>query len=301
MNRIHGVIPPMVTPFREDGELDRDAFVSNIEKWNKDPLAGYLVIGSNSETVYLSEEEKIDLLKLTVEHADKNRLIMVGSGLESARETIKLTNKCASVGAHCALVLTPFYYGSSMDSAAMIRFFTEVADHSDIPVYIYNVTKFTHVNISADAVAELSHHKNIAGMKDSNGDVPQLATFLRVADPDFQVMTGTFSAWYPALTMGINATISAMANCCPGEIADTQRLYEEGNPGESLALYQRMFPVNTAVTGTFGIAGLKFACDYLGYSGGHVRNPLSDCSKIQQEQLKVIIDKALKKSINNGE
>ena len=293
MKKIHGTIPPMVTPFKENGDLDSGAFVSNIEKWNKTPLAGYLVIGSNSETVYLSEEEKLELVKLTAEHAEKDRLIIAGSGLESARETIRLTNKCAKLGAHGALILTPFYYGSSMDSKAMIRFFTEVADNSDIPVLIYNVTKFTHVNIGADAVAELSRHKNIVGMKDSNGDVPQLATFLRVADPDFQVMTGTYGAWYPAMTMGITATISAMANCCPNEIAETQELYEAGKQNESFALYQRMFPVNAAVTGTFGIAGLKYACDYLGFKGGHVRNPLSDCSETQKEQLRVIIDKAL--------
>ena len=293
MTKINGVIPPMITPFGEKGELDSKAFVSNIEKWNKDSLAGYLVIGSNSETAYLNEKEKLELVKLTVEHAKKGRLIMVGSGLESARETIKLTNKCAKLGAHCALILTPFYYGSSMDSKAMIRFYTEVADNSSIPILIYNVTKFTHVNIGADAVAELSRHKNIVGMKDSNGDVPQLATFLRVADPSFQVITGTYSAFYPALAMGITATISAMANCCPNEIAETQNLYNAGKLKESFALYQRMFPVNTAVTGTFGIAGLKYACDYLGYSGGHVRNPLADLNALQQEQLKSILDKAL--------
>jgi 4-hydroxy-2-oxoglutarate aldolase len=293
MKKIHGVIPPMVTPFKANGELDSGAFVSNVKKWNEARLAGYLVIGSNSETVYLSEDEKLELVKLTVEHAKKDRLIMVGSGLESARETIKLTNKCASLGAHCALVLTPFYYGSSMDSKALIRFFTEVANNADIPVLIYNVSKFTHVNIGADAVAELSRHKNIVGMKDSNGDVPQLATFLRVADPGFQVMTGTYSAWYPALTMGIDATISAMANCCPNEIAETQELYEAGKLKESFDLYQRMFPVNAAVTGSYGIAGLKYVCDYLGYSGGHVRNPLSDCTEAQQEQLRAIVDKAV--------
>ena len=295
MKKIHGVIPPMVTPFKADGEMDTGAFVSNIKKWNKARLTGYLVIGSNSETVYLSEEEKLELLKLTVEHAEKDRLIMIGSGLESSRETIKLTNKCAKIGAHCALVLTPFYYGSAMDSKSLIRYFKEVADHSDIPILIYNVTKFTHVNIGADAVAELSRHKNIVGMKDSNGDVPQLATFLRVADPAFQVMTGTYSAWYPALTMGISATISAMANCCPNEIAETQELYEEGKLAESFALYQRMFPVNAAVTGTFGIPGLKYVCDYLGYSGGFVRNPLCDSTDAQKEQLKAIVDKALKR------
>ena len=295
MNKIHGVIPPMVTPFKAKGELDTKAFVTNMEKWNKDKLAGYLVIGSNSETAYLGEKEKLELVKLTVQHAKKGRLIMAGTGMESARETIKLTNKCAKLGAHCALVLTPFYYGSSMDSKAMIRFFTEVANHSDIPILIYNVTKFTHVNIGADAVAELSRHKNITGMKDSNGDVPQLATFLRVADSKFQVMTGTYSAWYPALTMGISATISAMANCCPNEIAKTQELYEAGKQKESLELYQRMFPVNSALTGSFGIAGLKYACDYLGYCGGHVRNPLADCNDAQKEQIRAIIDKALDK------
>jgi 4-hydroxy-2-oxoglutarate aldolase len=283
----------MITPFKANGDLDCESFVSNIEKWNKDKLAGYLVIGSNSETAYLSEEEKLELVKLTVEHAAKDRLIMAGSGLDSARETIKLTNKCAKLGAHCALVLTPFYYSQAMDSKAMIRFFTEVANNSDIPILIYNVTKFTHVNIGADAITELSRHKNIVGMKDSNGDVPQLATFLRVADPSFQVMTGTYSAWYPALTMGTTGIISAMANCSPNEIAQTQELYEAGKHKESYDLYQRMFPVNTAVTGTFGIAGLKYACDYLGYKGGSVRNPLGDLSEEQKEKVRAIIDKAL--------
>ena len=295
MNKIHGVLPPMVTPFKAKGELDTKAFVSNLEKWNKDKIAGYLVIGSNSETAYLNEKEKLELVRLTVEHAKKDRVVMAGSGLESARETIKLTNKFAKLGAHCALVLTPFYYGSSMDSKAMIRFFTEVANNSDIPVLIYNVTKFTHINIGADAIAELSCHKNIVGMKDSNGDVPQLATFLRVADKKFQVMTGTYSAFYPALTMGITATISAMANCCPNEIAETQALYEAGKLKECFELYQRMFPVNAAVTGTYGVPGLKYVCDYLGYSGGHVRNPLAGCNETQKEQLRAIVDKALGK------
>ena len=283
----------MVSPFKADGELDCNSFVSNVQKWNNDKITGYLVIGSNSETVYLGEEEKLELVKLAVEHAKKDRLIMVGSGLDSARETIKLTNKCAKLGAHCALVLTPFYYAQAMDSKAMIRFFTEVANNCDIPILIYNVSKFTNVNIGADAITELSRHKNIVGMKDSNGDVPQLATFLRVADPSFQIMTGTYGAWYPALAMGTTGIISAMANCCPNEIAETQELWEAGKHKESYELYQRMFPVNAAVTGTFGIAGLKYACDYLGYKGGHVRNPLGDLSEEQKEKLRAIIDKAL--------
>jgi len=292
----------MITPFKANGDLDTAAFVSNIEKWNKAKLSGYLVIGSNSETAYLGEDEKLELVRLTCNHAAKDRIVIAGTGLESARETIKLTNKCASLGAHCALILTPFYYGPSMDSKALIRYFTEVANNSDIPIMIYNVSKFTHVNIAADAVAELSRHKNIVGMKDSNGDVPQLASFLRVADTSFQVMTGTYGAWYPALAMGITGIVSAMANCCPNEIAETQELYDAGKREEAFNLYQRMFPVNAAVTGSFGVAGLKYVCDYLGYSGGHVRNPLADCGESQKEQLRAIVDQALlRKAALRGE
>ena len=282
----------MITPFKENGDVDYDGFASNVQKWNKDKLAGYVVIGSNSETSYLSEEEKLELVKLTVENAAPGRFVMAGTGLESARETIKLTNKCAKLGAQSALILTPCYYGSSMNTAAMIKYFTAVADASDIPVLIYNVSKFTHVNVSAEAVAELSRHPNIVGMKDSNGDVPQLATFLRVADPSFQVMTGTFSVWYPALALGITGVVSAMANCCPNEITEVQELFDAGKWEAARDLYQRMFPVNGAVTGSFGVAGLKFASDYCGYTGGYVRNPLSDSSEEDKKKLVAILQKA---------
>ena len=292
MAKIKGVIPPMITPFKENGDVDYGAYVSNMQKWNNDKLAGYLVIGSNSETCYLSEEEKLELVKLTVENAAPGRTVMAGTGLESARETIDFTNKCARLGVQSALVLTPHYYGGSMTTKAMVKFFTAVADASDIPILLYNVSKFTHVNLSAEAIAELSKHPNIVGMKDSNGDVPQLATFLRVADPSFQVMTGTFSAWYPALALGIEGIISAMANCCPNEIAEVQELFDAGNWEGARDLYQRMFPVNGAVTGGFGIAGLKFATDYCGYTGGYVRNPLSDSSDEEKTKLTAILQKA---------
>lgn len=293
MEKLKGVLPPMITPFKTNGDVDYEGFASNIRKWNEDRLAGYLVIGSNSETVYLSEEEKLELVRLTAENAAPGRRVMVGSGLESARETVTLTNKCAKQGAHCALILTPFYYGSSMTTKALIRYFSTVADSSDIPILIYNVTKYTHINISAEAVAELSKHPNIVGMKDSNGDVPQLATFLRLADPSFQVLTGTFAAWYPALTLGITASVSAMANCCPNEIAEVQELFDAGNWEGARSVYQRMFPVNAAVTGTFGISGLKFAADYSGYTGGSVRNPLIDSSEEDKTKLTAILEKAL--------
>lgn len=291
--KIKGVIPPMITPFKEDGDVDYDKHISNVRAWNEYDLAGYLVLGSNSETVYLTDEEKLELIKLTVENKKDDKLIMVGTGMESTRATIKLTNKAADLGADCALILTPFYYAAKMTDEALINFFEEVADNVKIPILIYNVTKFTHINISPKAVEALAKHPNIIGMKDSSGSVPQLVQFKKaIQGQEFNLLVGTASAWYPALTLGIEASIMALVNCCPGECVDVQKEYESGNDDKARELYERVFPVNSAVTGKFGIAGLKYACDVLGFQGGFVRKPMLQITEEETASLKEILSKA---------
>jgi len=290
--QIKGVIPPMITPFKKNGDVDYDKHIRNMESWNKDKLAGYLVLGSNSETAYLNEAEKIKLIKLTVKHAKKGRLILAGTGVESARETIALTNKAADLGVDAALVLTPAYYHAKMNEEAQIHFFTEVADHTKIPVMIYNVTAFTHINVTVNTVKVLSKHPNILGMKDSTGNVPQLVAFSSVIDKGFNLMTGTLSAWYPALTLGVKAGIFAVANCTPNECSAIQTAFDKGDHDAARELYFRIFPVNNAVTATFGIAGLKYASDLLGYQGGHVRNPLLPLKEEEKNKIKEILKTA---------
>lgn len=294
MNKLQlkGVFPPMITPFKENGDVDYSAFVFNIEKWNQTNLAGYLVLGSNSETPYLSMEEKLELIRLTVANADRKKLILAGTGLESIRETVALTNQAAELGVQGALILTPCYYGGSMTSDALVDYFSQVADHVEIPVLIYNVPKFTHVNIGADAVARLAEHPNIIGMKDSAGDVQQLVAFRRVISEDFNLMVGTAGAWYPALTLGLRAGVHALANCCPSECIKIQDLFEKGDLKASRELYQKVFPVNAAVTGTYGIAGLKYGCDLMGYRGGFVRKPLQQLPEEKKTSLRKIFEKA---------
>lgn len=287
-----GVFPPMITPFTEQGEVDYDAFVFNIEKWNGTGLSGYLVMGSNSETTFLTEDEKLELIRLTVEAADPAKKIVVGTGLESISETIRLTNQAARLGAECALLLTPYFYGYEMTSAALVSYYRECADHCDIPVLIYNVPKFTHVNIQADAVHELASHPNIIGMKDSAGDVAQVATFLRETPDDFAIAVGTASIWYPALTLGIRTGVHALANCCPDEDVSVQTAYEKGDWQTALDTYQRLFPVNAIVTGSLGVAALKYACDLMGYRGGYVRQPLQPIDDAQKKTIRAVLSQA---------
>ncbi|MDF2676985.1 MAG: dihydrodipicolinate synthase/N-acetylneuraminate lyase [Bacillota bacterium] len=291
--KIKGVIPPMITPFNENDEMDYEKHVYNIQKWNEYDLAGYLVLGSNSETVYLTEEEKLKLVDLTVKHKKDGKIVMVGTGMESTKATIDLTNKAADLGADCALIVTPFYYGDKMNDEALINYYTEVADKVKIPVLIYNVTKFTHVNISPKAVKVLCKHPNIIGMKDSSGSIPQLIDFKRaIGNTEFNLMVGTASAWYPALTLGVQGSVMALANCCPQECIDVQNEYEAGNLEKAKEIYERVFPVNSAVTGKYGIAGLKYACDILDFKGGFVRKPLLQLKEQEKNDLTEILKTA---------
>lgn len=290
---IEGVIPPMITPFDEHDEVDYNRFIKNVERWNEYDLAGYLVLGSNSETVYLTEHEKLKLVELTVNYRKEGRLVIAGTGMESTKATIDLTNKAASLGADCALIVTPFYYGGKMNDEALINYYTDVADNVSIPIMIYNVTKFTHVNISSNAVGVLCKHPNIIGMKDSSGNVSQLIDFKKaVGDAEFNLMVGTASIWYPALTLGVKGCVLALANCCPGECVEVQKEFEKGNLERARALYERVFPVNTAVTGKYGIAGLKYACNLLGFYGGYVRKPLIQIKEHEKTELTEILEKA---------
>lgn len=290
---IKGVIPPMITPFDENDKVDYGKFIRNIERWNEYGLAGYLVLGSNSETVYLTEEEKLKLVELTVRHRKQGKLVIAGTGMESTSATIDLTNKAADIGADCALIVTPFYYGGKMNDEALINFYTDVADNVKIPIMIYNVTKFTHITISPNAVSVLCKHPNIIGMKDSSGNVSQLIDFKRaVGDAEFNLIIGTASIWYPALTLGVKGCVLALANCCPVECIEVQREFEAGNFEKARKLYERVFPVNTAVTGKYGIAGLKYACDLLGFEGGYVRKPLIQLKDHEKSELIEILKKA---------
>ncbi|OPL09664.1 MAG: dihydrodipicolinate synthase family protein [delta proteobacterium ML8_F1] len=290
--RLKGVFPPVVTPFKAGGDLDLEAFESNITKWNAYDLAGYLVLGSNGETVYLTEEEKLSLVESALRRKKPGHHVMVGTGMESLRETLSLTNKVARLGADSALVLTPNYYLGAMTDEALIAYFTALADQSEIPILIYNVPKFTHLNIRPEVVRTLSRHPNIIGMKDSTGDIPQMATWLRIVPEDFNLIVGTASAWYPALSLGVRTGILALANCNPKECIEVQSTFDLGDDKTAYEIYQRVFPINTAVTGTFGISGLKYACDRVGFTGGHVRSPLLPL----KEEAKKAIDDILAKA-----
>jgi len=288
---LHGIFPPITTPFSA-GKVAHDKMASNVEKWNRTGLKGYVVLGSNGEYVCLSEEEKRAVVDTVVQAAADEMLIIAGTGCESTTETLRLTEDCAKLGAHAALVVTPHYYAGRMKEAALIKHFSELADHSPIPILIYNVPKFTHINMAAEFVARLSKHPNIIGIKDSSGNVIQLGELLNGVAKDFSVMVGTAGVLFSALTIGCVGGVWALANVAPEACVRIFDLVKADDLDAARELQLKMIPVNQAVTATYGVPGLKTAMDMLGYFGGDPRLPLLPSSEQERSEIKNILKKA---------
>jgi 4-hydroxy-2-oxoglutarate aldolase len=275
MLKLHGIFPPIATPFDHNGDLYKIKVQHNIEKWNRTGLAGYVVCGSTGESVYLTTEEKIKLWEWVAEHAAPEKLLMAGTGVEGVRETIELTNRAADIGYKAAMVRTPFYYKNLINRAdAQMLYFRAVADASKIPLMIYNWPQATGVDIMTDAVAALSHHPNIIAIKESSGNLEKVMQMIREVKPGFQVLVGSAPTLAPSLAIGAVGAVLAYANAAP---YSTISIYEAHRTRESAAALDwqnRIAPAAQLVTTKYGVPGLKYAMDLNGYYGGIPRLPL---------------------------
>jgi 4-hydroxy-2-oxoglutarate aldolase len=284
-----GVMPPIPTPFDPHGEVAYEKLAENLQRWNTYDLTGYVVLGSNGEAVYLTEAEKLRVLETARQVIPPDKLLVAGTGCESLRATIALTRQAAEIGADAVLLITPHFYGGKMTSESLTRYYQAVADDARIPVLIYNVPKFTHVDLEAPAIARLAQHPNIIGVKDSGGNVAKLADIVRLAHSDFQALAGSAGFFLAWLTLGAVGGVMALANIAPQQSIDIYRFFRAGRVAEAAELQRRMVPVNAAVTARFGVAGLKAALDMLGFYGGPVRAPLLDLNASELQSLQAIL------------
>ena len=287
-----GLFPPIPTPFDEAGDVVIPPLVENIERWNGYDLSGYVVLGSNGEGGFLAADEKVRVWESARQAIPADKLMIAGAGCESTRQTIWLSNQAAEAGADVVLLVTPHYYDAKMTSDSLLHHYQTVADAVLIPVVLYAVPKFTHVDIDAVTVARLARHPNIAGIKDTSGNLAKMADTVRLVKADgsdFQVLAGSASFLLPGLTVGAVGGILALANVAPQMCLELRRLFLTGQLDQAAELQQRVIPVNAAITGRFGIAGLKAALDMLGYYGGPVRSPLMPIAERQREVLRTIL------------
>jgi dihydrodipicolinate synthase/N-acetylneuraminate lyase len=198
---LHGIFSPITTPFYPDGNVYYKKLEHNVEHYSKTPIAGVVVLGSTGEAILLSDEERREVLKVAREATTPNKVLVAGTGIESASETLRLTDYAAALGYDIAMVRTPHYYKGQMKPANLLAFYRTVADRSPLPVIIYNFPQATGYDIPAEIVIELAGHPNLIGIKESSGDVEKVR---RMVEGTRQVkrtasVTETFDAVTPRM------------------------------------------------------------------------------------------------------
>jgi 4-hydroxy-2-oxoglutarate aldolase len=274
MVKIQGIFPPIVTPFVNQA-VSYPHLAENIKKWNHYQLAGYVLQGSNGENVMLKESEALQSVETAVKYIPADKRIILGAGNESTRTTIEFIRQASRLGGDAALVLPPHYYKDQMKGKVLEAYFNEVAEKSPLPVLLYNVPKFTGLEIPLDTVAKLSEHPNIIGMKDSSGNMTYFQSIISFNLKKFQLLTGTANTLMLSLLAGASGAILALANIAPQICLDILHSVRKGQMEKARKLQLSVIRLNQLTTTVYGIGGLKYALDQIGMFGGKPREPLT--------------------------
>src|SRR5580700_9092154 len=176
---LNGIFPPITTPFYPDGNVYFKKLESNVERYSRTPCAGIVVLGSTGEAIMLSDQERCDVLKSARAAAAPNKVLIAGTGVESAIETLRLTEHAAELGYDVAMVRTPHYYKKQMLPANLLAFYRTVADRSPLPIIISNFPQATGYDIPAEVVIELAGHPNIVAIKESSGNLDKVKAMVK--------------------------------------------------------------------------------------------------------------------------
>jgi 4-hydroxy-2-oxoglutarate aldolase len=224
---LHGIFPPITTPFYPDGNVYFKKLESNVERYSRTPCAGIVVLGSTGEAILLSDQERRDVLKSAREAAAPNKVLAAGTGAESAIETLRLTEYAAQLGYDVAMVRTPHYYKKQMQPASILAFYRTVADHSPLPVIIYNFPQATGYDIPAELVIELAGHPNLIGIKESSGDVEKVRKMVEGTGHVRRSVTVT--EMFEAVTPRMLAAATAGPGADGGELVQVAALADSGS------------------------------------------------------------------------
>lgn len=291
MYTMKGIYAPVATPF-ESGRIAYDRLGSNIDFLLTSKLEGIVVMGSNGEFVSLTEAEKCEMIRFCCKKVSQKKKVMVGIGSNCMNESLRLAEESADQGADAVLVVTPYYYKTAMNDSALEQYYIEIAEQSLLPVAIYNMPANTGVNTSAALLSSLSKHENIVGVKDTSGNIVQIAETIRDAAKDFSVFAGNWAFFLPSLFLGAKGATLALANILPNDCASLMELYEQKRFDEARALSQRLMRLNAAITSKYGIGGLKAAMEMAGLYGGEPRLPLQGPGSAARAEIRQILQNA---------
>jgi 4-hydroxy-2-oxoglutarate aldolase len=271
--KLMGVFAPITTPFDETGEVAYDKLKDNMEFYAKSKLKGYLALGSNGENKSLTNDEKEKVLETIIKNKGPEQVVMAGCIFESTKETIEFARIAQGLNADFITLLPPSYFKKQMSDPVLLRYFTDVATSLTTPCLVYNAPQFCGgTTLSVNLVKDLAKHPNIVGIKDSS--TGNIESFLLAVRDTFNVMPGSANFFVNGLIMGAPGGVISLANVFPEITCKLYELTVNKQYDEAFRLNEKILLLNKSVSGSGGVAAVKYAMDLAGLFGGNPRLPL---------------------------
>jgi len=287
--RLMGVFAPITTPFTESGAVDYEGLERNMDFYAKSGIQGYLALGSNGENKNLMNDEKEQVLKIIIDNKAKDQSVMAGCIFESTYETIMYAKKFEKMGADFLTLLPPSYFKAQMTDPVLIKYFNDVANAVDTPCLVYNAPQFCAGTVlSVNLLKEVAKNPRIAGVKDSStGNIENILFAVR---DKINVMAGSANFFMTTLLMGGTGGVVSLANILPGIVNDLYKLVIEKKYEEAFALNEKVLKLNKGVSGSGGVAAVKYGMDLAGLTGGCARLPLLPLSEDKKAPIKALLE-----------
>lgn len=280
-----GLLVPITTPLdRATGDVAPIDLRENARALLAAGVDGLVAAGSTGEAALLDADEFRQIVGWLRDVVPDDRWLWAGTGKESTRATIAACRVAADEGVDAALVRPPAYYGPSLAPAAIVDHFRRVADESPVPVFLYNIPKYTHLPLSEQVIGALADHENVWGAKDSSGDLKNFASY-RDAAPQWSLFVGSGALFYAALEMGAAGAVAAVACFAAAPTVRIGRQFTAGDKPGAGAAQEIVAPLHREIVTKRGVPGVKAAMDVVGMVGGPVRPPLKDLGPDEREQV----------------
>jgi len=279
-----GVLTALVTPFR-DGGVDERALEQLVEQQVAAGVDGLVPCGSTGEAATLSHAEHRRVIEVVVAAARGRVKVLAGTGSNSTREAVALTRHAKEAGADGALLISPYYVKPTPEG--IVQHFTTIARETAFPLVIYNIPGRTASNILPPTMARLAEVEQVVGVKESSGDLHQVAQLLAGAPAGFRLLSGDDWATLPILAMGGAGVVSVASNLVPGDVVELLRAFRAGDLARARDVYYRLLPLYDALFCETNPIPVKTALALRGGLLDELRLPLTPMSQPNRERLQL--------------
>ncbi|MBO8179016.1 MAG: 4-hydroxy-tetrahydrodipicolinate synthase [Archaeoglobus sp.] len=279
-----GVIPAMVTPFKEDFSVDYEGIARNLDCLEK-YVNALVPAGTTGEAATLSYEEHIEVVRYV---AETSKLPVIGgAGSNSTREALYLAKEVEKAGADAAMLVTPYY--NKPNQEGLYQHYKTVASEVSIPIIVYNVPSRTGINTTPELVRRLAEIDNIVAIKEASGNLKQISEIIRTTPDDFALLSGDDFLTLPILCLGGTGVISVAANVAPHLMKEMYEAFKKGDMKKAVEMHHKLTPLFDVLFIDTNPIPVKKALELMGLAAGKPRLPLVELSEDKTEKVRQVL------------